>query len=154
MGMKKYLFLFMAFLTTFLSCEKDDICVEQNTPSLIIRFYDNDDREQSKQLTNAYIWAVGMDSLSNYINKSLDSIAVPLNLSENVTKYVIEDNAIKDTIEFNYSRKDTFISRSCGYITIFENLAIGNNSTSWIKDTEILNATIENERFTHINIYH
>ena len=144
----------MAFLTTLLSCEKDDICVEENTPSLIISFYDNDDHEQLKKLTNSYIWVVGMDSLNNYNNNSLDSIAVPLNLSENATKYIVENNAIKDTIEFNYSRKDTFISRSCGYITIFENLAIGNNSTHWIKDTEILNATIENETFTHINIYH
>ena len=152
--MKKYIILFMAFLTTLLSCEKDDICVEENTPSLIISFYDNDDHEQLKKLTNSYIWVVGMDSLNNYNNNSLDSIAVPLNLSENVTKYVIENNVIKDTIEFNYSRKDTFISRSCGYITIFENLAIGNNTTHWIKDTEILNATIENETFTHINIYH
>ena len=144
----------MAFLTTLLSCEKDDICVEENTPSLIISFYDNDDHEQLKKLTNSYIWVVGMDSLNNYNNNSLDSIAVPLNLSENATKYIVENNAIKDTIEFNYSRKDTFISRSCGYITIFENLAIGNNTTHWIKDTEILNATIENETFTHINIYH
>jgi len=152
--MKKYIILFMAFLTTLLSCEKDDICVEENTPSLIISFYDNDDHEQLKKLTNSYIWVVGMDSLNNYNNNSLDSIAVPLNLSENATKYIVENNAIKDTIEFNYSRKDTFISRSCGYITIFENLAIGNNTTHWIKDTEILNATIENETFTHINIYH
>ena len=152
--MKKYLSLFIVFLTTFLSCVKDDICVEENTPSLIIRFYDNEDREQLKQLTNTYIWAVGKDSLSNYSNESLDSIAVPLNLSENITKYVIENNAIKDTIEFMYSRKDIFISRSCGYKTLFENLAIGNNTILWIKDTEILNATIENETFTHINIYH
>ena len=152
--MKKYLILFTVFLTTFSSCEKDDICVEENTPRLIISFYDNDDHEQIKQLTKTYIWAVGKDSLSNYSNESLDSIAVPLNLSENVTKYVIENNTIKDTIEFNYSRKDTFISRSCGYITIFENLVIENNTILWIKDTEILNATIENETFAHINIYH
>ena len=152
--MKKYLILFIVFLTTLISCEKDDVCVEENTHSLIIRFYDNDDHEQLKQLTKTYIWAIGKDSLSHYSNESLDSIVVPLNLAENVTKYVIENNTIKDTIEFKYSRNDIFISRSCGYKTIFENLAIGNNTILWIKDTEILNATIENETITHINIYH
>ena len=152
--MKKCLILFIVFLTTLLSCEKDDICVEENTPSLIIRFYDNDDREQLKQLAKTFIWAVGKDSLSNYSNESLDSIALPLNLSENVTKYVIENNTIKDTIEFKYSRNDIYVSRSCGYKTIFENLTISNNTILWIKDTEILNATIENETFAHINIYH
>ena len=151
--MKKYLILFIGFLI-FLSCEKDDICIEENTPGLIIRFYDNDDHEKVRELTKTNIWAVGKDSLSDYSNESLDSIVVPLNLSENFTKYVIENNTIKDTIEFKYSRNDIYISRSCGYKTIFENLTIGNNTLLWIKDTEILNATIENETTTHINIYH
>ena len=82
--MKKYLILFIVFLVTQLSCEKDDICVEPITPSLIIKFYDDEDHSQPKQLSSPYIWAVGKDSLSNYSNESLDSIALPLDLSENI----------------------------------------------------------------------
>jgi hypothetical protein len=152
--MKKYLILIIVFLVTQLSCEKDDICIEPITPSLIIKFYDNEDHSQLKQLSKTYIWAVGKDSLSDYSNKSLDSIVLPLDLSENITKYVIENNAMKDTVEFSYSRNDIFVSRSCGYKSIFENLAIRNNTILWIKDTEIINSTIENETVSHINIYH
>ncbi len=152
--MKKYIILSVVFLMTLFSCEKDDICVEQITPKLIIRFYNDEDRGQLKELSNTYVWAVGKDSITDYSNESLDSIVLPLNLAENITKYVIENNAIRDTVEFNYSRNDIFVSRSCGYKTIFDNLAVGNTTNLWIKDTEIINSTIENETTTHINIYH
>ncbi len=152
--MKKYIILSVVFLMTLLSCEKDDICVEEVTPKLIIRFYNDEDRSQLKELSNTYVWAVGKDSITDYSNEPLDSIALPLNIAENITKYVIENNAIRDTVEFNYSRNDIFVSRSCGYKTIFDNLAVGNTTNLWIKDTEIINSTIENETTTHINIYH
>lgn len=152
--MKKHIVLFIGILTTFLSCEKDDICIEQTTPNLIIRFYDHENRERLKELSKTYIWAVGKDSLSDYSNETLDSIAIPLNLSANFTKYVFENNSVKDTIEFNYTRNDIFVSRSCGYKTVFENLTIHNNTIWWIKDTEIINSTIENDTTKHINIFH
>jgi len=152
--MNKHFTIFIVFLITLLSCEKDDICVEQITSNLIVRFYDNEDRTKPKALTKMYIWASGKDSIVSYINKSLDSISLPLNLSENVTKYVIENNSVKDTVEFTYLRNDIFVSRSCGYKTIFENLAISKNTVQWIIDAEIINSTIENETAKHINIYH
>ena len=58
-----------------------------------------------------------------------------------------------DEISFNYNRNDIFVSRSCGYKTIFENLSI-QTSNNWIKDNLINNSTIENETSAHINIYH
>ncbi len=139
---------------TFVSCEKDDICLDSTTPNLIIQFYDNENPTELKSLKGMYVWAVGKDTLDNYNNVTLDSIAIPLNLSENITKYVIETNSIKDTIEFNYFRNDIFISRSCGYKTIFENTEIVKHTLNWIKDYTIINATIENETAAHINIYY
>ncbi len=152
--MNKHLTLFTVFLIGLLSCEKDDICIEDTTPKLVIRFYDDTNRTELKQLAISYIWAVDKDSISTYSGITIDSIAIPLNLSENITKYVIESDAIKDTIEFSYSRNDIFVSRSCGYKTIFENLVIDRNTVQWIKDTEIINSTIENDTAAHINIYH
>lgn len=152
--MKKYLVITIIFLVTFLSCEKDDICIEDTTPKLIIRFYDNDIRTELKQLDAMYVWVVDFDSISTYNNVKTDSIVIPLNLKENITKYVIEKNAIKDTIEFNYFRNDIFVSRSCGYKTNFENLEIKSHTLNWIKNYTIINPIIENETAAHINIYH
>lgn len=152
--MKKYLVLTIVFLVTFLSCEKDDICIENTTSKLIIRFYDNDIRTELKQLDAMYVWVADYDSISIYNNVTTDSIVIPLNLTENITKYVIEKNAIKDTIEFNYFRNDIFVSRSCGYKTNFENLEIKSHTLNWIKNYTIINPIIENETAAHINIYH
>jgi hypothetical protein len=152
--MKKYLVLMIVLILTFLSCEKDDICIENTTPKLIIRFYDDTDRTELKQLNNMFVWVVEYDSIERYNNVTLDSIAIPLNLSEDITKFVIENNAVKDTIEFSYARNDIFVSRSCGYKTIFEELQINTNSLNWIKNTEIINSTIENDTAAHINMYH
>ena len=150
--MKKNYIIIFIFLFTFLSCEKDDICVETTTPNLIIKFYDNDNQTVAKQITELTVWADSKDSI--YINKSLDSIAIPLNLNENFTRYIIENNTIKDTIKFTYNRNDIFVSRSCGYKTIFENLQIESNTTNWIKSISINNSTIDNEKAAHIYIFH
>jgi len=150
--MKKNYIIIFIFLFTFLSCEKDDICVETTTPNLIIKFYDNDNQTVAKQITELTVWADSKDSI--YINKSLDSIAIPLNLNENFTRYIIENNTIKDTIKFIYNRNDIFVSRSCGYKTIFENFQIESNTTNWIKSISINNSTIDNEKAAHIYIFH
>lgn len=150
--MKKNYVLIFIFLFTFLSCEKDDICVEITTPNLIIKFYDNNDPTVIKQITELTVWAEAKDSI--YINKSLDSIIIPLNLNENFTKYILENNTIKDTVKFTYNRNDIFVSRSCGYKTIFENLQIESNTANWIKSISINNSTIDNEKATHIYIFH
>ncbi|WP_457611217.1 DUF6452 family protein [Lutibacter sp.] len=150
--MKKNYIIIFIFLFTFLSCEKDDICVETTTPNLIIKFYDNDDQTVVKQITELTVWADSKDSI--YVNKSLDSIFIPLNLNENFTRYIIENNNIKDTIKFIYNRNDIFVSRSCGYKTIFENFQIESNTTNWIKNISIINSTIDNEKAAHIYIFH
>ncbi|VAW25172.1 hypothetical protein MNBD_BACTEROID04-932 [hydrothermal vent metagenome] len=150
--MKKNYIIIFIFLFTFLSCEKDDICVETTTPNLIIKFYDNDDQTVVKQITELTVWADSKDSI--YVNESLDSIFIPLNLNENFTKYIIENNNIKDTIKFIYNRNDIFVSRSCGYKTIFDNFQIESNTTNWIKNISIINSTIDNEKAAHIYIFH
>ena len=59
--MKKYITLIIVSIFTISSCEKDDICVESNTPSLIIRFYDNDLQTEIKQVIGLTVWADGKD---------------------------------------------------------------------------------------------
>lgn len=137
---------------TILSCEKDDLCIENTTPSLIIRFYDNDVKTDLKKVSGLTVWADRKDSV--YVNQSLDSIVIPLDLTQNNTRYKFSTNLIEDEINFTYTRNDVFVSRSCGYKTIFENLQINNNTTNWVKNIIINNSTIDNETAAHITIFH
>ncbi len=152
--MKKYFILILVFFLTILSCEKDDICIDTTTANLVIRFYNNDIQTDVKDVLLDSVWAINKNRIEQYKSVSTDSITIPLNLNENSTTYIIENNSIKDTIKFNYDRKDIFVSRSCGYKTIFENLQIDNNSINWIKNININNTIIENDTAAHISIFH
>jgi len=152
--MRNYLLYLTLILLTTVSCEKDDICIDATTPKLIIKFYDFDNQSLTKEILLDSVWAVGKNGIEEYKDITLDSIAIPLNISENTTIYIIENNSVKDTIVFSYSKNDIFVSRSCGYKTIFENLHIESNTINWIKSSIITNLTIENETKAHITIFH
>lgn len=137
---------------TLTNCEKDDICIDTTTPKLIIVFYDNAITDKKTAVTSLTVWAEGKGNL--YESKSLDSIAIPLDLNQNRTTYILDNKSFKDTIAFTYDRKDIFVSRSCGYKTIFENFQIESRSSNWIKNDTIKNTTIENETAAHLTIFH
>lgn len=150
--MKKNLIVLLIIVLGFSSCEKDDICVDDTTPNLIIRFYDKNDTNTTKQVANLTVWANEKDSL--YVNQSLDSISIPLNISANSTTYKFASDNLIDEITFSYQTKDIFVSRSCGYKSNFENVAISSNTNNWISSITINNATVSNEKNAHIYIYH
>lgn len=152
--MKKYITLLILSFFTILSCEKDDICIDATTPSLIFLFYDNDSQTDLKLIKLDSVWVEDNVKIEAYVNVSLDSIAIPIDLTKNNTTYIIENNAVKDTLKFSYTRNDVFVSRSCGYKTIFDNLQIDSNTTNWIKNISINNSTIDNETSVHISIFH
>lgn len=150
--MKKYFTIIILIFLTILSCEKDDICIDDTTPNLVILFHDNETQTDLKQISNLTVWAINNDSI--YINESLDSIAAPLNLNQNTTTFILANNLVNDTITFSYNRIDIFVSRSCGYKTLFDNLQIDSNTTNWIKNISINNTLIENDTAAHITIFH
>lgn len=150
--MKKYITIIIVLFLSILSCEKDDICIEATTPNLVIRFYNNDIQTDVKQVSGLTVWAEGKDSI--YVNQSLDSIIIPLDINQNNTLFKFSKGTLVDSINFTYDRNDIFVSRSCGYKTIFENLQIESNSINWIKNININNAIIENDTAAHISIFH
>ena len=149
--MRKYLILLIILSFTLINCEKDDICIETTTPKLIVVFYNNEIPATKKAVTSLTVSADGQGNI--YENKSLDSIAIPLDLTQNSTLYIFKSGAIIDSINFSYDRKDVFVSRSCGYKTIFENLKIESRSAHWIKNDTIKNTTIDNETAAHLTIF-
>ena len=149
------------------ACERDDICIEDTTPQLIIRFYDKDDPERLKAVQNLTVMIQGIDGeLENEtITSSTDSIAIPIRVDENTTKYLMsipgettEDSANEDLLELTYSQEDQFVSRSCGYKAIFLDArsSLVTDDGNWID--QVINSTspldITNENQAHVKIYH
>lgn len=150
--MKKYLSLIIISIIAITSCEQDSICIDATTPSLTIRFYDYNDKDEIKSINLDSVWA---EDKSLYLqNVSLDSLSIPLDLNENFTIYNLGATALVDQINFNYTRKDVFVGRSCGYKTVFENLEITNNTNNWIKEIEIINTIIDNDTAAQVYIFH
>ncbi|MDX1328534.1 MAG: DUF6452 family protein, partial [Arenibacter sp.] len=104
----------------------------------------------------------------------LDSIAVPLKVAESSTGFYFIANSVDeeaqnqagdtilveggniDSLYFNYDRIDKFVSRACGHIANFDNLAadLKQENEHWIKDIEIITPLVANSTEAHVKIYH
>ncbi len=156
----KKIFL-LVVLVFALSCERDDICIDPTTPKLIIRFYDANNIAELKPVDNLQI---EIDSLGTFIPfltaSTTDSIAVPLRVDIDYTKLKLyknyEDilNEISDQFIVNYERELKFVSRSCGYKTIYNSISITNQTNNWIQSIEIVQQNILDEKERHLIIYH
>ena len=78
--MQKRFFLIILLAVLQVSCEKDDICIQNPvTPKLILRFYDQSNPTSLKAVQRFSMIGQGLtDSL--FTNQTIDSIAIPLNL--------------------------------------------------------------------------
>ncbi|WP_338409141.1 DUF6452 family protein [uncultured Flavobacterium sp.] len=164
--MKKYILIILILLMSFLllKCEKDDICSGDTltSPRLIIEFYDYNNPTELSQIT--YLGIADPTFVSGYSFNSLSRIAIPLRSNQDTTtlNFVLNGsdddttNDVLDTVTFNYTRKNTYISRACGYKTTYvlndtDGLVVP--TTNWIKSIEIIDSNIENENETHVKIY-
>ncbi|MEO6348287.1 MAG: DUF6452 family protein [Aquaticitalea sp.] len=170
--------LFLLLVIATWSCERDDICADttDTTPHLIIRFYDINNPENRKQVRQLSIR--GFDADGNEIEQDFfatantDSIVLPLRFqTENAStssKFILEKdrdffldenpatNSNIDIISVNYIPEFVYVSRACGYKSIFTNVSITINpdSNNWIFSSEIVNSTIENETQAQIILRH
>jgi hypothetical protein len=149
--MKKYSLILVILILFVAACEKDDICIETTTPNLIIRFYDTSSPETVKKVSALTVAAKDKEEI--YSAVATDSIVIPLNLAENSTTYTFTSGTKTDELIFSYDTEDQFVSRSCGYKTIYKNITV-QTTNQWIVSYIINNTTVENESNAHINMYH
>lgn len=175
--MKKFSLLVILIILIGTSCERDDICAETTptTPHLIIRFYDIDEQDNTKQVRLLTVNGVDPEGnvLENIVtNQSTDSIVLPLRFqNENIvtaSRFELKRDSDFDTdtnettfsntdvIVVSYTPKFVYVSRACGYKSVFnetQNTLIL-DSDNWIFSYEIINPTIDNENSAHIILYH
>jgi hypothetical protein len=134
---------------------------------LIIRFYDIDNPENKKSVPFLGLKVDGQEDfyLDGGIAQTTDSVVVPLEVVNNFTKIKlirfgtdpIEDNDEEDEIELTYGREEEFVSQSCGFRIIYNNVKITNSpNNTWIKEVDPISDSlnITDERRHHIKIYH
>ena len=152
--MRKIIAILILIIVCFSTCEKDDFCVVNPvTPNLVLRFYDTNNRETKKNVTNLYVWAEGKDTITAFKGSSKDSIYIPLNSLATETIYNFSKNDVVNQFTIKYSPKEEYISRSCGYRVIFNDVSFSSNNT-WITDFNIISTTIDNQNEAHVQIFH
>jgi len=137
--MKKLIAFFIIILGfASSSCEPDDICdpTTPTTPRMLIKFYDISNPSLQKNVTNLKVIGEGM-SEGVVLNPSAvddtkylangNNILLPLKIDADIVKYKFILNygnknpllVNTDNLEFHYTRENLYVSRACGYKTIF-----------------------------------
>ncbi|WP_412476291.1 DUF6452 family protein [Flavobacterium sp. TBRC 19031] len=162
----KRIIMLLCLVMAFSGCEKDDICVDETTPQLVLEFYDISNPTVLKNVVNLKVTGDGMTDALNTFN-GVSTISLPLKTNEDTTKYhlLLNSNSStasnEDVLEFNYTRENVYVSRACGYKTVFElNNANGLVLTDaitpdglWIQDTNLQTNSIITENEVHLKIY-
>ena len=156
----KYFYgIILLILVVNYGCEKDDFCIEPVTPKMIIRFYNATNITQTKTVSDLSVNPEGYEEI--YSNVSLDSIVIPLDVSSNQIIYNFSSENNQDILSINYEIEEVFVSRSCGFKAIFNNVTVTSDvSNDWILGlTETLEntitiPTIDNESSAHLQIFH
>ncbi|SDQ94310.1 DUF6452 family protein [Flagellimonas zhangzhouensis] len=165
--------LLIALILSYVSsCEKDDICVDGDTPYLVIGFYDIADTTEFKEVSSLRIKAIDNDSVLdndsfNDRADSPDSLLVPLRIDNTNTSYQFildsEDDSETDqetgnidTLIISYSTREAFVSRACGFVMNYDgiNIALPSGSENWIQDIKVVESTVENTNNIHVKIFH
>ena len=166
--MKKIVVITLSFLlaVSFWNCEKDDICAEGTpvTPRLIIEFYDAANPTVLKNVTNLGI--IEPTFTEGIPFNGVSKIQVPLRTTADITTLNFTQNGSDtdtandniDAITFNYERINEYVSRACGYKTLFylndiNPIVLTADGNNWIQNIEVTQPNIENENEVHVKIY-
>lgn len=161
-----------------ISCERDDICPESTptTPKLMIEFYDSANPENVKFVPQIRVQGVNNDVvLEGYNGANIQKLELPLRTDTTATQYRLRKdysnnnagtpddpsddfpNGNEDIITIKYATEQVFVSRACGYKTVFRNvtLTIEPDSDIWILSRQSVtdNQSVEDETTAHFYLF-
>tara|TARA_B100001248_G_scaffold51178_1_gene33189 strand:- start:893 stop:1354 length:462 start_codon:yes stop_codon:yes gene_type:complete len=147
---------FLVLILFFLSCEKDDICIEgsENTNRVTIGFIDNESKNP-KGINLSFIKGVNNDSIISEEFSGAE-LKLPLMVNSNKTKYILEENEVRDTLIIFHQTKHIYLNRSCGFKS---NFLIKSDTeiikeSGWIREISIVQDSIFDEEKTNIFIHY
>ncbi len=139
-----------------ISCEKDDICIEgsENTNRITIGFIDNESKNPTG-INLSFIKGVNNDSI---ISEEFSGTELKLSLmvNSNETKYILEQNEVRDTLTIYHQSIHKYLNRSCGYKSNFliNTQTEITKKTGWIREITVVQDSIFNEEKTNIFIHY
>ncbi len=160
MKLKTYI-LALATLLVYSSCEKDDVCVENDSVYVNLVFYDVEDGSTAKSVSGFSLLDFNGDIVRNYDNTTVASIALVLPTSQSSYDLILQKRTevdgltinTNDTLNFNYTPKATYVSRACGYIRTYTDLSIDSTS-NWISGVIVNTPEINSNNEEHVAILH
>ena len=162
----KKLFLLLLIGILFSGCEKDDICDAETptTPKIVIEFYDIANPTTLKNVVNLGVFNTDFTIGFGFTNVSTGKI--PLKTFEDASVFYFIQNGTDsdnsndnlDEVTFNYTRKTAYVSRACGYKTLYtldptNPVTVTTDASNWIQNVTVSQPNIENENETHVKIY-
>lgn len=168
MGRIRVGIIFFLVIIGLASCEKDDICVEGNTPLLVIEFYNFSDTTALKNVPTLRVVGEGKTITVNTVadRTALNTITIPLRTDMDNTSFLLISNSASaedgtetgniDTVNFSYNRLEAFLSRGCGFVVNYDSLNanVTADNTNWIQDIEVIRSQVINSDSTHVKIFH
>ena len=153
--MIRYLHFLILIIFCF-SCEKDDICIEgsENTNRVTIGFIDNESKNPTG-INLSLIKGINNDSVISEAFSGVE-LKLPLMVNSNKTKYILEQNEIRDTLIIFHQTNHLYLNRSCGFKS---NFLIKSDTeilkeSGWIREISIVQDSIFNEEKTNIFIHY
>lgn len=162
----KRIFLLLLISFIFSSCEKDDICDETTptTPKVVIEFYDIANPTVLKNVTNLGVF--NTDFSIGFGFNAVSKAKIPLKTFQDAAVFYFIQNGSadpgtddnSDEVTFNYTRKNVYISRACGFKTVYtldatNPVTVTADGSNWIQNVTVSQPNIENENETHVKIY-
>lgn len=169
MNLKKSYTIGLLAIASLFACEKDDICEgEAATPNMRIEFYDKANSTVLKPFYKLHCYAVPQtptDSVKIIEFTYKSEIQLPLDITSNQTIWnvtlfeIVNNDTIQktDQLTFTYNPKIEYVSKACGYKTVFENVTANlnaNNPENWITNFTLLNNNIINQETPDAKIYY
>ncbi len=182
--MKKIIALLILLGCIAFSCERDDICTLDTitTPRLTIAFFSVENPEQlnPKNVVRFRVYGIGLDQENTLPDldgtKNRQTILLPLKTTETSTQYSVHNNyrvnnnntpddpsddvvtGNEDIITISYVPEEVYVSRACGFKTVFKNISITveDDGDKWIRIIQSVNDNqiLENEFTANFNIFH
>lgn len=176
----------MAF---FSSCEKDDICPDDTltTPVLKLGFYNISAQDNFKSVPRLRVVGINedgsqRDTLNTFPDRSSRTeVSIPLRTNQSYSSFLfihnssdridtLADGTIRnveigniDTLRFNYTRQEKFISRGCGYAVQITELGYNlnpdytdsaPNNQEWVTSVFVQQPNLQIQDTVHVKIYH
>lgn len=159
---------FVGLLALGLSaCEKDDICAggESVTPNVVINLFDRLNTELLKPAVKIAAIADGFNDTLFFNTSSQIGLPLQINTTETVWDLVLyipttnNDTLFrKDQLMFTYAPEALYVSKACGYKTIFHDFnavkTSSASSTTWIQSIYGLTNELSNTDNAHIQLFY